>query len=184
MINAQGIRVDTFIKTENSTVASQVGAAVTNPGSWDSAIISSLAEDIPEMDASSGLNITNEPFRLSTTVRDDDWTYIPGHAREKLSYCPCTTKVLARRHFWHLRDFFVGERRERRVCGYVCCYSSSNCVFLLRLTAITPLPSRAFTTAAVAATMEWPSSSPSLYSLKDGTTHSGRRYSITQHSRQ
>ena len=70
MINAQGIRVDTFIKTENSTVASQVGAAVTNPGSWDSAIISSLAEDIPEMDASSGLNITNEPFRLSTTVRD------------------------------------------------------------------------------------------------------------------
>ena len=93
-------------------------------------------------------------------------------------------KVLARWHFWHLRDFFVGERRERRVCGYVCCYSSSNCVFLLRLTAITPLPSRAFTTAAVAATMEWPSSSPSLYSLKDGTTHSGRRYSITQHSRQ
>ena len=91
----QGIRVDTFIKTENSTVASQVGAAVTNPDSWDSAIISSLAEDIPEMDASSGLNITNEPFRLSTTVRDDDWTYIPGHAREKLSYCPCTTKVLA-----------------------------------------------------------------------------------------
>jgi hypothetical protein len=95
VIHAQGIRVDTFIKTENSTVASQVGAAVTNPGSWDSAIISSLAEDIPEMDASSGLNITNEPFRLSTTVRDDDWTYIPGHAREKLSYCPCTTKVLA-----------------------------------------------------------------------------------------
>ena len=47
MIHAQGIRVDTFIKTENSTVASQVGAAVTKPDSWDAAIINALAEDIP-----------------------------------------------------------------------------------------------------------------------------------------
>ena len=44
---------------------------------------------------SSDFEMNDEPFRLSTTFRPDDWTYVPGQEHVKLSYCPCTIRVLA-----------------------------------------------------------------------------------------
>jgi hypothetical protein len=92
----QGIRVDTFIKTANETIATEVGTAVKKEIPVDDAddVSAGTASDIVSA-VSSDFEMNDEPFRLSTTFRPDDWTYVPGQEHVKLSYCPCTIRVLA-----------------------------------------------------------------------------------------
>ena len=94
----QGIRVDTFIKTADETIATEVGTAVKKEESWTTDNVDDVsagtASDIVSA-VPSAFVINDEPFRLSTTFRPDDWTYVPGQEHVKLSYCPCTIRVLA-----------------------------------------------------------------------------------------
>ena len=94
----QGIRVDTFIKTADETIATEVGTAVKKEESWTTDNVDDVsagtASDIVSA-VPSAFVINDEPFRLSNTVRPANLTYVPGQEHVKLSYCPCAIRVLA-----------------------------------------------------------------------------------------